>query len=105
MVGGCSALADHSQNADPSGDWRDCCGRHNLTAGTARGSAQLGLSVLLAAGCDADPICLSELGLLRGGGSLARLAAARCRRGTAADADYVRHCRGAPAARIRGALA
>jgi GH15 family glucan-1,4-alpha-glucosidase len=66
-----------------SGDRRDCCGGHHLAAGVARGSAQLGLPVLLVARCHLDALRLSELGLLRGGGGVVRLAFA-CRRRRAA---------------------
>jgi GH15 family glucan-1,4-alpha-glucosidase len=61
--------------------------------------------VLLAAGCDVDPVRLDEFGLFRRGGGMARLAVARGRRGAAPNADHVRHRRGTSAGRVSGALA
>src|SRR5215472_13199784 len=105
MVRSGAALADNPKGADTSGNRRHRRRRHDLIAGTARRSAQLGLPVLLAAGRDADLVRADELGVLRRGGGLARLAAARGRGSTVAAADHVRDRRRTAASRIRGALA
>ena len=69
------------------------------------GIAQLGLSLLLAARRDADAARADERRLLRRGAGLARLAAARGRRQSGADADHVRHRRRAAPDRVGGAVA
>ncbi len=74
-------------------------------ARAARRHAQLGLSLLLAARRHAHAARAHECRLLRGGQSLARLAAARGRRRARADADHVRHRRRAAADRMDGRLA
>ena len=69
------------------------------------GSQKLGLSLLLAARCDADAAGADERRLLRRGAGLARLAAARRGGRPVAAADHVRPRRRAAPDRIRGAVA
>ncbi len=74
-------------------------------ARAARRPAQLGLSLLLAARCDAHAARLHARGLFRGGAGLARLVASQHRRAAGPGADHVRPRRRAAPARVGGGLA
>ena len=112
LGGGGAAVADHPQGPDPLRDRRHRGGTYHVAARAARGTAQLGLPLLLAAGRHADALRAAHLGLPRGGERLARLADPRHRGLARPDADHVRHrgraagsrntrCRGSPATRAR----
>src|SRR5207237_8429196 len=105
VVGGGAVLVDYLEGPRPSRNRRYCRGSDHFVARAARRPAQLGLPVLLAAGCDVDALRTVELRLPGRGRRLARLAAA-CSRGLAgANADHVRDCRRTPPDRIRSSLA
>src|SRR5262249_32398192 len=100
-----SSLAHHSQGADLRADRRHRRGAHDVTTRTTGWPAQLGLSVLLAARCYADPVGAAECRMYRRGWRVPGVAATRRRRQSRAVADHVRHSRRAALDRVGAAVA
>src|SRR5262249_23849432 len=69
-----AALSGRTQGPHVPADRRDRRRADDIPAGMAGWQAQLGLSLLLAPGCDPDPARAPRRRLPRGGGGLARLA-------------------------------
>src|SRR5580700_3313393 len=101
---GCDPLADHVANDDLSSNRRHRRRGDDIAARADRRRAQLGLSLLLAARRDIDPLRLAELGLSQRGARLARMAVAGGCGPSGRNADHVRVIRRTPADRIRGFL-
>ena len=99
------ALAHHPQGADLRADRRHRRRRDDVAARGARGQAQLGLPLLLAARRHAHPRGADAGRLLRRGDGLARLAAARRGGRRHEAADHVRRRRRAAPRRVGGGLA
>ena len=98
-------VAAHAQGAHLRADRRHRGRADHLAAGAARRRAQLGLPVLLAARRDVHPARDARRRLHRGGGGLARVAAARGRGRPGRPADHVRHRRRAAPGRVRAGVA
>ena len=89
-------LARDAEGTHVQADRRHHRGAHDLAAGTTGRRAQLGLSLLLAAGRDFHLECAAAGRLRQGGDSLARMAAARGGGLAAGSADSVRRDGRAP---------
>ena len=105
MGRGRHSLSHHAQDDDLPADRRAGGGAHHLAAGAHRWLPQLGLPLLLDPRCHAHALCPRQCRLLRGGGCLPPVAAARRRGLSRADADHVRPGGRAPPDRDRTALA
>src|SRR5580704_2935840 len=98
-------FTDHIESFDLCPDRRDRGRRHDFAPGALGRGAELGLPLLLAAGCHVHALGVDASRLLRGSAGMARLAGAGGRRQPAAGPDYVRSGRGAMATGIDCALA
>jgi len=104
MVCARAPLADYAQSAHLPSHRRHRRGGDHLAARATRWNAQLGLSLLLAQGCNLHLVESDEQRRLRRGAGLARMAGACRRRQPGAVADHVRHRRRAAADRIGTAV-
>ncbi len=93
LLGRRHPLAPDIEGADLLADRSHCCRAHDLTAGAVGRDAQLGLSLLLVARCDADAARPHGGRLRRGGAVLARMAVARRGRKSGPGSDHVRNRR------------
>src|SRR6516165_2266359 len=98
-------FTDHTEGSDLCADRRDRSRPHDLAPRALGRSAELGLPLLLAAGCHVHALGADASRLLRRGAGVARLASEGDRRQPAANPDHVRSGRRAMVAGIDCALA